>query len=215
MIRSMLLAAMLLCGGDAFAEAQGVDSREAFPPLGCGDAVTGEGAGCHVQNANPELLVSIDGPPAIDLGPEAAGFYTASIPANSFGLMGAGINVAIDAPNEPGCDLEAFGPTGKIGPLNEFGLPDPVLSHLHAGDPPPIPTLVGVWAYEFLVLNCQTPGTLLLRVAMNAFDGNGDETGEVWNASTLEIAVPEAGAAASALAALGALGAATALRRRR
>lgn len=214
MKHSIALLAMLLCAGDALAEATAVDSRDAFPPIGCGDAVTGEGAGCHVTNANPELVVSLTGDERVDVGPEAAGLYTASIPAGAFGLQGAGINVAMAEPNATGCDLEAFAPSGKLGPFNG-GFGDPVLSHLHDGDPPPVPTLVGVWTYQFLVLNCQTPGTLLLRVAMNAFDGDGTELGEVWNGTELEVTVPEAGANASALAMLLALGGVRRVRSRR
>ena len=216
MIRWIAMLAMLLCAGDALAEAAGVDSRDAFPPIGCGDAVTGEGAGCHVTNANPELVVSLTGDAQVDVGPEGAGVYTASIPTGAFGLQGAGINVAMAEPNTTGCALEAFAPVGKLGPFDGgFGFGDPVLSHLHEGDAPPVPTLVGVWSYQFLVLNCQTPGTLLLRVAMNAFDGDGTELGEVWNGTELEVTVPEAGANTSALAMLLALGGARRLRSRR
>ena len=48
-----------------------------------------------------------------------------------------------------------------------------------------------MWSYQFLVLNCTTPGPLLLLAAMNAFDGSGDETGEVWNDARLDVTVPE------------------------
>jgi hypothetical protein len=177
MRRITLLLLCLLAPSAASAEADGVDSRTEFPPLGCGNSVTGEGAGCHFQDASPQLVVTLDGPTQIDVGEQGAGFYTASIPQGFMGLQGAGINVALDAPNEPGCQLEEFAPVDKMGFENESGdLDNPVLSHFHVGDPPPT-SLVNVWSYQFLVLNCLAPGTLSLRVAMNAFDGSGDETG--------------------------------------
>ncbi|RIK96947.1 MAG: hypothetical protein DCC71_22055 [Proteobacteria bacterium] len=200
MLRMLLLAALAFAPSLAHAEARGVDSRQEFPPLGCGSSATGEESGCHVQDANPELMVTIT-PPEEPLVPGGAGLYTASIPAGFGGLQGAGINVVIDGPNTPACELEEFAPVGKLGKLNDTLDPtDYVLSHLGDNEPPA--NLVGVWSYQFLVLNCQVPGTLLLRVAMNAFDGSGDEIGEAWNAG------------AGALAALLALGA-TARRRRR
>jgi hypothetical protein len=210
MLRLVLLLTCLLAPAAALAEADGVDSRQEFPPLGCGNSVTGEEAGCHVQNANPALMVTIDGPQQIDVGEEGFGLYTASIPVGFMGLEGAGINVALDAPNAPGCELEGFAPSTKIGfPVDEGPPVTAVLSHKYNGEPPPT-TLVGVWSYQFLVLNCDIPGPVLLRVAMNAFDGSGDETGEVWNSSTLDVTVPEPGAAlasAAAFAAVGAIGA--------
>lgn len=206
------LVISLLAAGDAWPKAGGVDSRAYFPPIGCGGAGGGAAGDCHVEGPDPQLVVTIDGPDRIGTTPEDVGFYTVSIPAGSLGLMGAGFNVALAAPNTTGCELEPFAPVGKIGFQNESLDPnDPVLSHAYSGDAPPS-TLVGVWSYQFLVLNCQTPGPLLLMAAMNAFDGSGDETGEVWNAAELDITVPEPSALALGLAALAPL---TLLRRRR
>jgi len=201
---SIALALALFAAGDAWAKAEGVDSRAYFAPVGCGGPGGGEAGDCHVESPTEELIGTIDGPDRIGTTPEDVGFYTLSIPAGSFGLEGAGFNVAL-APSETGCELEPFGPTGKIGFENESLDPnDPVLSHAYSGDAPPS-TLVGVWSYQFLVLNCQTPGPLLLMAAMNAFDGSGDETGEVWNDAELGITVPEPSALLLGAAALASL----------
>lgn len=209
---SIAIALALFAATDAWAKAEGVDSRAYFAPIGCGGEGGGAAGDCHVEAPTAELIVTIDGPDRIGTAPEDVGFYTVSIPAGSFGLLGAGFNVAFAAPNQTGCELEPFAPVGKIGFENESLDPnDPVLSHQYSGDAPPT-TLVGVWSYQFLVLNCQTPGTLLLMAAMNAFDGSGDETGEVWNDAQLDITVPEPSALLLGAAALVPL---AVLRRRR
>jgi hypothetical protein len=202
------LALALFAVNDAWAKAEGVDSRAYFAPIGCGGPGGGEAGDCHVENPTAELIVTIDGPSQIGTTDGDVGFYTVSIPAGSFGLEGAGVNVALAAPNTTGCELETFAPIGKINYRNESLDPnDPVISHDYSGEAPPS-TLVGVWSYQFLVGNCKTPGPLLLMAAMNAFDGSGDETGEVWNDAQLDITVPEPSAlllGAAALATLAAL----------
>ena len=205
MLRLLLLTTLLFTAGDAFAKAEGVDSRATYQPVGCGSADGGAAGECHVQVANPELMVTIDGPTELGTGPQDAGFYTVSIPVGSGGLMGSGMNVAIGSPNTTGCQLEKFAPLDKMGFQNESLDPnDPVLSHEYQGDAAPA-TLVGVWSYQFLVLNCTTPGPLLLHAAMNAFDGSGDEEGEIWNLTQLAVTVPEPDASLLGAATLGAL----------
>jgi len=210
MRRVLLLIACLLVPSSAFAKATGVDSRQEFPPVGCGSAADGENLGCHVMDADPQLTVTIDGPTQM-INPQET--YTASVPVDFMSLKGAGINVAIAPPNTTGCQLDTLSPVGKFGPKNDsFDPNDFVLSHL-GNDTPPT-NLIGVWSYQFLVLNCTTPGTLMLEVAMNVFDGDGTELGELWNRASLAVTVPEPGGASLAAAAVASL-AAIGVRRRR
>jgi hypothetical protein len=205
MLRLLLIMTTLLSAGSAFGKTKGIDSRATFAPIGCGSLDGGAAGECHVQVADAALTVTIEGPTQIDPGPQGFGSYTVSIPVQSFPLIGAGMNVAIGAPNSTGCMLEKFAPLAKMGfPPEPFDANNLALSHLYSGDGFPS-TLVGVWSYQFLVLNCQNPGPLLLLAAMNAFNGDGIEEGEVWNKTQLEISVPEPGAALLGAAALAAL----------
>jgi hypothetical protein len=210
MLRSLVAITALLFAGSAFGKAEGIDSRKYFPPIGCGGADGGPDNECHLEPASETLMVTIDGPTQIEPGSEGFGIYTVSIPVG-FGapkLVGAGMNVAIAPPNSAGCMLEEGSPPSTMAERNEsFDPTDPVLSHDYSGEPPPS-TLVGVWSYQFLVLNCQNPGPLLLLAAMNAFDGTGTEEFEVWNKTQLDVTVPEPSAAllgATALAAVATL----------
>ena len=213
MLRLLLVVTTLLFAGSAFAKAKGIDSRASFGTVGCGSAATGEQLGCHFQDPDAALTVTIEGPVQIDPGPQGFGSYTVSIPVNFQNLMGAGMNVEIAPPNAAGCMLEKGSPPSTMGYQNEsLDRSNPVLSHDYTGSESTPTTLVGMWSYQFLVLNCQTPGPLLLLAAMNAFNGDGTEDGEVWNKTQLEISVPEPGAA---LLGAGAIMALAALRRTR
>ncbi len=186
MLRLLLFVTLLLGAAEAFAKANGVDSRGTFPPIGCGSADGGAAGECHLQPLDPSLLVTIDGPTQIGTGLGDFGFYTVSIPQGSGGLKGAGVNVVLAAPNGTGCSLETF--SSNLRTDDEFG---PImLTHAYEGEPPPF-LLEEIWSYQFLVLHCTTPGPLLLLAAMNAFDGSGDEEGEIWNKTELAITVPE------------------------
>jgi hypothetical protein len=191
MFRLLLVMTLLFTATDAFAKANGVDSRVTFEPVGCGSLDGGAAGECHLQALDPSLLVTIDGPTEIGTGLDDVGFYTVSIPVGFNQLEGSGVNIALATPNTTGCQLEKF--STNLIELNETLDPtNPVLSHDYEGDAPPT-TLVGVWSYQFLVGNCTTPGPLLLMAAMNAFDGSGDEEGEVWNKTQLSVTVPEPG----------------------
>jgi len=50
----------------------------------------------------------------------------------------------------------------------------------------------GDWAYNFTLTAPLTLGTLVLNSVMNAFDGSGDESGDLWNNTTFSVqVVPE------------------------
>ena len=215
MFRLLLVITLLFGAADAFAKAEGVDSRATYTPLGCGSADGGAAGECHVQPLDPTLMVTIEGPTELGTTPEDFGLYTVSIPPQNAPLLGSGMNVAIARPNTTGCQLDKFSPLDKMAFRNESLDPeDPVLSHDYQGDAPPS-TLVGVWSYQFLLINCKTPGPLLLQAAMNAFDGSGDETGEIWNLTELAVTVPEPGAAVLGAATFAALASLDRYRRRR
>jgi hypothetical protein len=193
MFRLLLVMTLLFAATDAFAKAEGVDSRPTFAPVGCGSPDGGAAGECHLQPLDSSLLVTIEGPTEVGTGIDDVGLYTVSIPPQAAPLDGAGVNIAFATPNSTGCKLEAFSP--NMAEFNETLDPEnPVLSHAYDGDPPPT-TLNGVWSYQFLVGNCTTPGPLLLMAAMNAFDGSGDEEGEIWNKTELAVTVPEPTAA--------------------
>jgi hypothetical protein len=211
MFRSLLALCALAAPIPALANYGGVDSRPYFPPLGCGSTATGELAGCHFTDANAAVTVTIEGPTQIDVGPDAYGLFTASMPPGTLGLQGAGINAAIDAPNASSCDVDTFAsPTSPAGVTQlfndpEFQSPKPLVSHRDDSPSAPPVSLIGQWSYQFLVGNCQTPGPVLLRVAMNAFDGFGDEEFDAWNSASVELTIPEPGAASLATVAVTAL----------
>jgi hypothetical protein len=199
-IASILLFAPALAG----AEADGVDSSLSFPPVGCGSVAEGETLGCHFQDAEPTLAVTLAGPAEVPLG-AFGGAFTASVPPGFAGLAGAGVNVTMDATSTAQCFLDPFDPLLR----DEGAVPRTLLTHTGDADPPP-ENLIGKWSYDFLVVDCDVPGTLVLLAAMNVFDGDGTEEGELWNKTQLSVTVPEPaagapeGAAGLALAALAA-----------
>jgi hypothetical protein len=202
----VLVLASVLAGAPiapAGAFSGGVDSSAVFPPVGCGGP-EGASAGCHVTVANPELVVTLDGPVSIEPVSGGSGAYTASIPTGAFGRLGAGVNVAIGSESTSDCELDGVSPLlARIGNLLT-----------HVGDSSPPLNLVGVFSYDFQLVNCTVPGAVVLHAAMNGFDGSGDQTGEVWNGTQLAVTVPEPGATGLALGAAVALAALRGSRRR-
>jgi len=93
------------------------------------------------------------------------------------------------------CDLDTF-PTPEDDQLIFEGA---VLSHRDAEDTPPLGS-IGVYGYQFLLVNCNTPGTVRVLVAMNTFNFDGESTGDFWNQAEKTVTVPEPGSAGAALA---------------
>jgi len=215
----MGLALGLAIGGPAAlrAEEMGIDSPFYFPPIGCGGPEGFEN-GCHLQLADPELTVSLTGPPAIDVG--GVGVFEASVPSAFAGCgptfdlacQGAGINVKLGDASTTTCDLDTFAAPNLQLLASPSSLGGNVISHTDATSPVPNGN-IGAFAYTFLLTNCDVPGNIVLLAAMNAFDGSGDETGEAWNQAQLEVTVPEPGAGPAAAA--GAIALLALVRRRR
>jgi hypothetical protein len=204
----LALACVWLGAGSARAEKDGIDSTFYFDGVpGCGDALLGEQEGCHADPESDLVQVTVVGPDQIDAG-GGFGVFTASAMTSLQGQQGAGVNVLVAAAGTTSdCQLETF-PTPNSDPLVFEG---PVLTHRDAENPPPLGS-IGVFSYDFLLVNCNAPGTVRLLVAMNTFNGDGESTGDAWNQTEKTVAVPEpgvgaaGGAAALALAAAGRAG---------
>jgi len=63
-------------------------------------------------------------------------------------------------------------------------------------------TAVGKFSYDFTVTAPDEPGSLELRGAMNTFDNNGNQDGDLWNGTSLFVTIPEPTATAGGVAAL-------------
>jgi hypothetical protein len=208
-------AALALGAGGAHANITGVDSTffNENGVVGCGSPTLNEQEGCHADLENPMVLVEIDGPSEISVS-EGSGFYTVSLSETHPDTFdGAGVNIAIYAPDSTSdCEVDAFPQPGS-DPLQFCagttcgGATGNVLSHTSAEVGPPTGS-IGVFSYDFLLANCTTQGTIRLLTAMNAFNGDEDYTGEAWNKAeiTVTVSAPEAGPTASALGVLLALG---------
>lgn len=217
MQRSVSLAAIVvglgLLGSVVRAEKDGVDSAAYFPPIGCGGA-GGLELGCHLNEADPELTVTITGPKLLE--PGGFGVYEASIPDDfarcvapdfDHACAGAGINVQIGGQSSTACDLDTLAAGNLHLEPSPSSIGGFVITHNDAESPAPQGN-IGVYRYTFLLTNCGVPGNIVLLAAMNAFDRSGDETGEAWNEASLQIVVPEpagTGAAAGAALVAGAL----------
>jgi hypothetical protein len=194
--------------GAAVAEKDGIDSTLYFDgAVGCGSAELGEQEGCHANPKSDLVQVSLQGPDRIDEG-GGLGVYTATVMTDIQGQQGSGINVLLDPQaSTSDCQLDAFPQPGS-DPLVFEGA---VLTHRDAESPPPLGS-IGVFSYQFLLIDCNTPGTVRLLVAMNTMNFDGESTGDAWNETEKTVTVPEP-AGAGLAAALALAGAALARRR--
>lgn len=196
--------------GRAEAEQKGIDSTLYYEgAIGCGSPTLGFEQGCHAEFASELVSVTLEGPDVIDPALGGVALYGALAQTEIQGQEGSGINVLIDpVASTSDCRLDPF-PTPGANQLVRKG---PVLSHGDAEAGPPLGS-IGVFSYEFLLIDCNTPGTVRLLVAMNTFNGDGDSTGDFWNQAEKTITVPEPAAAGAALAAAAALAGAAGARR--
>lgn len=203
------IALAVLLAGPSLAKQDGIDSTVYFAgDVGCGSPAL-EGEGCHTSVASGDVTVTIEGPAEIDPA-SGAGVFVATASSPLQDRLGAGINILLDPDaSSSNCVLETL-PTPQNDQLrrdSETTNPD-LLTHRDAGNPPPLGSL-GVFEYTFLLSGCTVPGSVRLAVAMNLFDGDGSEQGDVWNRSerTITVPAPQPGtAAALALAGLAGLG---------
>jgi len=205
------LAAAMVVGERAAAEQKGIDSTfYNNGTVGCGSAELGEQEGCHANPESDLVQVTLQGPDQIDGGGGGVGVFTATVMTDIQDQKGSGINVLIDpAASTSDCALDTF-PTPENDQLVFKG---PVLSHQDAENPPPLGSF-GVFSYQFLLVDCNTPGSVRLLVAMNTMNFDGESTGDAWNKTEKTVTVPEpAGAGLAAAAAL--LGSAALRRSRR
>jgi hypothetical protein len=201
LVCSMLL--LLVAATPAAAKKNGVDSPAYFTPIGCGVSPDGGPDGCHDTSADAALTLTVDGPTSIPSGGSAN--YMVSLPVGFMGQVGAGVNVAVGTDSTASCDLDKLG-AANLQFVGGTLTRQATLSHTDATLPPPTGNL-GVWSYSFALTNCIVPGTLHLLTAMNAFNGDQDITGDLWNWKSVNVTVPEPGASALGGAALAAIGA--------
>jgi hypothetical protein len=194
--------------GRAAAEQKGIDSTLYYEgAIGCGSPTLGAEQGCHAEFASELVTVGIEGPEAIEIG--GAALFGALAQTEIQGQFGSGVNVLIDpTASTSDCRLDPF-PTPGANQLILIPPTTRVLSHRDAEVGPPLGS-IGVFSYEFLLIDCNTPGTVRLLVAMNTFNGDGDSTGDFWNQAEKTITVPEPTGTAAPLAAAAALAGAAA-----
>jgi hypothetical protein len=181
---------VLLAAGPAQGKQSGVDSPSYFPPIGCGVSPDGGPDGCHDTSADVALTVQLDGPTSIPAG--GSGNYMVSIPVGFMSQLGSGVNVAVGTDSTAACDLDKLGAT-NLQFIGGDVTRQATLSHTDATTQPPTGNL-GVWSYSFALTNCIVPGKIHLLAAMNAFNGDGDITGDFWNKKDVNVTIPEPGA---------------------
>lgn len=167
-----LLAWVAAPAGPASGFSQPNGALGSFGGIGCSP--------CHGGEPGPALDVVLVGPTTISPGGVAS--FTAFI--DPLGV-GGGIDIAIDeVARGEGWMLDTDDP--GLGPVTSGNL-------IHVNGLAPAPNgNIGDWSYDFVVVAPEAPGMLELRVAMMAFDGDGDNNpADLWNATSILITVPE------------------------
>jgi len=154
-----------------------VISSQAYAEIG-GIAKAGTSCGgCH-GSASAAVTTTLSGPAALFAGATAT--YTALIAGASLGI-GAGIDVA------------RAGLTGST--LGDIEANTHILSGqiVHDDAATGLPTgNIGDWSYSFTLTAPLTLGTIVLNAVMNAFNGDGTEDGDLWDAVSFSVqVVPE------------------------
>jgi len=154
-----------------------VISSQAYAEIG-GIAKAGTTCGgCH-GSASAAVTTTLSGPAALFAGATAT--YTASI---------AGANLGIGA----GIDVARAGLAGST--LGDIEANTHILSNqiVHDDASTGLPTgNIGDWSYNFTLTAPLTLGTIVLNAVMNAFDGDGTEAGDLWDAVSFSVqVVPE------------------------
>jgi PEP-CTERM motif len=139
--------------------------------------------GCH-GTASTAVTTTLTGPATLVAGTSA--MYTVSI-TQVAGSVGAGLNVAIDPSSLAGATLGVVDANTQLFAVQTGSLV-PQLTHVNALASAPAGN-VGDWSYSFMVNAPLAAGSILLNAVMNAFDGDGDTGGDLWDATTFAISV--------------------------
>jgi len=154
-----------------------VISSQAYAEIG-GIAKAGTTCGgCH-GSASAAVTTTLSGPAALFAGATAT--YTASIAGANLGI-GAGIDVArAGLAGSTLGDIEA-----NTHILSSQIVHDDATTGLPTGN-------IGDWSYNFTLTAPLTLGTIVLNAVMNAFNGDGTEDGDLWDAVSFSVqVVPE------------------------
>jgi len=137
--------------------------------------------GCHGATS-ASVTTTLTGPTTLLAGTSAT--YTVSItPGTS---AGGGLNVAIAPSSLAGSTLGLLDANTKLASGTSSAVPQ--LTHVNGLADAPAGNK-GDWTYSFLVNAPQAAGTILLNAVMLAFDGDGSNAGDLWDATTLAIQV--------------------------
>jgi MprA protease rhombosortase-interaction domain-containing protein len=149
--------------------------------------------GCH-GTASTAVTTTLTGPATLLAGTSA--MYTVSITQAPLSV-GAGMNVAINSSSLAGSTL------GVVDANTQ--LMSGQLTHVNGGTSAPAGN-IGDWSYSFRVNAPLAAGSILLNAVMNAFDGNGSTSGDLWDATTFTIQVVLPEPATAVLLGVGAAG---------